>query len=95
MAHFFSRLSRYRDAEGTLLDNTLVLYGSGCSTTHWPKDLPTLVAGGRGMGLSHGRYVREGEQRMANLYLSLLHALGIEEDSFADSTGTLTSPVFG
>lgn len=32
---------------------------------------------------------------MANLYLSLLHALGIEEDSFADSTSTLTCPVFG
>lgn len=95
LAHFFSRLSKSRDREGTLLDNTLVLYGSGCSTTHWPKDLPTLVAGGRGMGLSHGRYVRDGEQRMANLYLSLLHALGIEEDSFADSTGTLTCPVFG
>lgn len=95
LAHFFSRLSTYRDVDGTLLDNTLVLYGSGCSTTHWPKDLPTLVAGGRGMGLSHGRYVRDGEQRMTNLYLSVLHALGIEEDSFADSTGTLICPVFG
>lgn len=43
-------LSHAGDREGTLLDNTLVLYGSGCSTTHWPKDLPTLVAGGVGWG---------------------------------------------
>lgn len=95
LAHFFTRLTSYRDLEGTLLDNTLVLYGSGCSTTHWPKDLPTLVAGGRGMGLSHGHYVRDGEQRMTNLYVSLLQALGIEAESFADSTSRLAGPVFG
>jgi len=95
LAHFFTRLSGYRDLDGTLLDNTLVLYGSGCSTTHWPKDLPTLVAGGRGMGLSHGHSVRDGEQRMASLYVSLLQALGIEAESFADSTGRLAGPVFG
>jgi len=95
LAHFFTRLTSYRDLEGTLLDNTLVLYGSGCSTTHWPKDLPTLVAGGRGMGLSHGHYARDGEQRMTNLYVSLLQALGIEAESFADSTGRLAGPVFG
>ncbi len=95
LAHFFTRLTSYRDLEGTLLDNTLVLYGSGCSTTHWPKDLPTLVAGGRGMGLSHGHYVRDGERRMTNLYVSLLQALGIEAESFADSTSRLAGPVFG
>jgi hypothetical protein len=95
LAHFFARLAGCRDVEGTLLDNTLVLYGSGCSTTHWPKDLPTLVAGGRGMGLSHGHYARDGEQRMTNLYVSLLQALGIEAESFADSTGRLAGPVFG
>jgi len=95
LAHFFTRLTSYQDLEGTLLDNTLVLYGSGCSTTHWPKDLPTLVAGGRGMGLSHGHYARDGEQRMTNLYVSLLQALGIEAESFADSTGRLAGPVFG
>ncbi|MGA0039925.1 MAG: DUF1552 domain-containing protein [Pirellulales bacterium] len=95
LAHFFTRLASFQDREGTVLDNTLVLYGSGCSTTHWPKDLPTLVAGGRGMGLSHGHYVRDGEQRMTNLYVSLLQALGIEQEAFADSTGSLRGPVFG
>lgn len=95
LSHFLTRLSGYRDLDGTLLDNTFVLYGSGCSTTHWPKDLPTLVAGGRGMGLSHGHFVCDGEQRMTNLYVSLLQALGIEQESFADSTGSLNCPVFG
>ena len=47
------------------------------------------------MGLSHGHFVCDGEQRMTNLYLSLLQALGIEQESFADSTGSLNCPVFG
>jgi hypothetical protein len=46
------------------------------------------------MGLKHGTYWRSGESRMSNMYLSILRSLGIEEESFADSTGTLDCPVF-
>lgn len=95
IAHFFERLNDYRDRNGTVLDNTIVLFGSGASTTHNPRNLPTLIAGGGSMGVKHGAYWRQGETRMSNLYLSILHALGIEQDSFADSTGTLSSSVFG
>lgn len=94
LAQFFSRLSEYRDRNGTVLDNTIVLYGSGASTTHLPLNLPTLVAGGQNMGLRHGTYWRDGEPRMSNMYLSILRSLGVEVEGFADSTGTLTSPVF-
>lgn len=94
LAHFFQRLHSYRDRQGSVLDNTIVLYGSGASTTHNPRNLPTLVAGGNNLGLRHGQYWRQGETRMSNLFLSILHALDIPQDSFADSTGTLNSPVF-
>lgn len=94
IAHFLARLSSYRDRDGSVLDNTIVLFGSGASTTHNPRNLPTLVAGGANLGLKHGVYWRSGEARMANLYVSILRALRIEQESFADSTGTLSAPVF-
>lgn len=94
LAHFFGRLGEYTDRDGSVLDNTVVLYGSGASTTHYPKNLPTLVAGGSKLGLKHGVYWRKDDARMSNLYLSILRALGVEKDGFADSTGTLGDPVF-
>jgi hypothetical protein len=94
VAHFLARLNHYRDKNGPVLDNTIVLFGSGASTTHNSHNLPTLVAGGASMGLKHGQYWRKDEARMANMYLSILRSMGIEQDSFADSTSTLTSTVF-
>jgi hypothetical protein len=93
LAHFFSRLNSYQDRDGTVLDNTIVLYGSGASTTHTSVNLPTLVAGGANMGL-HGAYWRDGQTRMSNMYLSILRSLGVEEESFSDSTGTLSNSIF-
>ncbi|MFN9605890.1 MAG: hypothetical protein ACK6A7_20990, partial [Planctomycetota bacterium] len=77
-----------------VLDNTIVLYGSGASTTHWPRNLPTLVVGGNNLGLRHGTYWRQNEGKMANLYLSILQSMGIDASGFADSTGTLATDVF-
>lgn len=94
IAGFLGRLNEYRDRNGTILDNTVVLYGSGASTTHTPRNLPTLVAGGGNLGLRHGQYWRGGEARMSNLYLGLLRSLDIPAESFADSTGTLDGPLF-
>lgn len=94
LAHFLGRLAEYQDRNGSVLDNTIVLYGSGASTTHNPRNLPTLVAGGANMGLKHGVYWRNGESRMSNMYLSILRSMGIEQESFADSTGTLTGSIF-
>lgn len=94
LAHFLQRLSEYRDYEGSVLDNTIVLFGSGASTTHWPKNLPTLLAGGTNMGIRHGTFWRQDDSRMSNLFLSILRSMEIELDQFADSTGALASPVF-
>jgi hypothetical protein len=95
LAHYLERLTSYNDRNGSVLDNTIVLFGSGASTTHNPRNLPTLLAGGNAMGLKHGNYWRNGETRMSNVYLSILRSLGIEKESFADSTGTLSRSIFG
>ena len=94
VAHFFKRLTGYKDRNGSVLDNTIVLFGSGASTTHNPRNLPTLIAGGSAMGLRHGLYWRSGETRMSNMHLSILRAMGIDRESFADSTTTLSDSIF-
>lgn len=94
IAHFLDRLNGYKDKNGPILDNTIVLYGSGASTTHNSHNLPTLIAGGANMGLKHGTYWRQDAARMSNMYLSILRSMGIEQESFSDSTSTLSSPVF-
>jgi len=94
LAHFFGKLNGYQDRNGSVFDNTIVLFGSGASTTHMPRNLPTLLAGGAAMGLKHGTYWRNGETRMSNVHLSILRSLGIEEESFSDSTGTLSDSIF-
>jgi hypothetical protein len=94
VAHFLGRLKQYQDMGSSVLDNTIVLFGSGASTTHNPTNLPTLVAGGKNLGLKHGTYLRKPKAPMSNLYLSILRSLGIEEPSFADSVGTLSDSIF-
>jgi hypothetical protein len=91
VAHFLKRLDEIEDPNGKVLDNTVVLFGSGCSTTHNVKNIPLLLAGGKNLGLAHGRHLNysQDKPKYSNLHLSLLHAMGIEQESFADSTGTI------
>lgn len=87
-AYFLDRLARTEDEHGPLLDRTLTVYGSCCSTTHNARNYPTAVAGGKALGVQHGRYVRfEKEEPFSNLLLSSLHAAGVPAESFSDSTG--------
>ena len=95
LARFFDRLESFHDARGTLLDNSIILYGSGASTTHNSTNLPTLLAGGANMGITHGRYVKfDKGMRMSNLHLSILHALDIRVPAFSDSTGVIRDGLF-
>jgi len=85
-------LADKREGERRLLDHTMVLYGSnmGDSNTHDNTNLPILLAGG---GFTHGQHLafhRENNTPLANLYLSMLHRLGVETDVFASSDGTLS-----
>ena len=94
IAYFMTRLQEFHDAQGSVLDNTIVLFGSGASTTHNPTNLPTLLAGGNNMGLKHGQFWRKPNTPMSNMYLSILHTLGVEVPAFADSSGTLSNSIF-
>ena len=67
---------------------------SGASTTHYSKNLPTMIAGGANLGLQHGQYWKDGDTRMSNVYLSILRSMEIHQESFADSTGTLNDSIF-
>jgi len=85
-------LTEHSDANGPLIDQTTVLFGSnlGNANAHTPVDLPILVAGG---GFSHGQHVvHEGGHNapLCNLYVTLLQNIGVEADAFGQSTGTLT-----
>lgn len=99
--------------EGSLLDNTLLLFGSASSAFHLSRNYPLLLAGGKNMGLKHGRYLNyagadayrggwaPGDKEpwteratredlpLSNLFVSMLQRLGVETDSFSDSTGKL------
>ena len=93
LAYFLKRMNEFQDQSGSVLDNTIVLYGSGASTTHRNVNLPTMIAGGANLGLKHGQYWT-GSTRMTNMFLSILHSMGIEEESFGDSHGTLGNSIF-
>ena len=85
-----TRLDSTPDGDGTLLDHSLYLLGSGMGNpdVHDHSNLPIIVAGGGGRGLRGGRHVKYAEQTpLANLHLSLLDNMGVHLDSFVDSTG--------
>lgn len=94
IAYFMSRLQQYQDVNGSVLDNTIVLFGSGASTTHNPTNLPTLLAGGANMGLKHGTHWRKPNTLLSNVYLSILRSMNIEQEAFSDSTGVLSDSIF-
>ena len=74
-----------------MLDRTLVLYGSSNSRTNLNRNYPLLLAGGGQLGLKHNHYLRFDEKTpMSNLFVSMVQAVGLEVDTFADSTGTLS-----
>jgi Protein of unknown function (DUF1552) len=92
-SYMLERLKSTKDGDGTLLDNTLMLYGSGMSNSniHNHSPLPVVIAGGAAGRLKGGRHLKYApETPMSNLLLTILHKAGIEEESVGDSTGPLT-----
>ncbi len=86
--YLLTKLKTYKDGQSTLLDNCVVLFGSGMghSDNHTVKRIPVILAGKGGGMLKTGRYLRYAEnQQLGRLHLSLLHGFGIDIDSFAKS----------
>jgi len=91
LAYFLEKLSATPDGDGTLLDHSLILYGSGMSdgNAHNHTPLPLVLAGGASGRLEGGRHIAATRATHANLLLALLDKLGVEADRFGDSTGML------
>ena len=91
-ARFLDRMKNTPDGDGSLLDHTLLLYGTGMgdSDHHTPVNLPAVVVGGGG-AIAGGRHVQYPMHTpFTNLGLTLLHKVGVERERVADSTGLLT-----
>lgn len=89
-AYFLEKLKATPEGDGTLLDHSLILYGSGMGNpnVHDHVNLPILVAGGAAGRHKGGRHIRYTEPTpLANLHLTLLEKVGVRLDSFADSQG--------
>ncbi len=81
-----------QEGESTLLDNSMILFGSSISdgNKHDPDNLPILLGGRAGGRINSGRHLAaEGEVPLCNLYTSMLDKIGIEVESFGDSTGRI------
>lgn len=91
LAYFLDKLKATPDGDGTLLDHSMIVYGSGLSdgNDHTHEDLPVLLAG-RGGGWKPGRHINFPEGTpMTNLYMTLLDRAGVKPESIGDSTGKL------
>src|SRR5438445_5686601 len=91
-AEFLGKLKATPEGNGTLLDHSLYLYGSGIGNpnVHDHTNLPILVAGGSASGMKGGRHIKYDKPKpLANLHLTLLDKVGVHLDSFADSNGKI------
>jgi len=91
LAELFQNLKSVREGDETLLDRTMILYGSnlGDANAHSTTNMPTLFAGG---GFRHGQHLEFDRQQnypLPNLFVSMLQRMGIEEEKFASGTGTM------
>jgi hypothetical protein len=93
VAHLLERLKTTPDGDGTLLDHSLILYGSAMSNSnvHNHAPLPVLIAGGAAGKLKGGRHLMYPEGTpMSNLLLTILDKAGVPQESVGDSTGLLS-----
>jgi hypothetical protein len=91
-AAWIRKLKSIPEGEGSLLDNSMIVYGAGLSdgNRHSHEDLPTLIAGSGGGRFAMGRrIVARKETPMCNLFLTMMERMGVHMEDFGDSTGRL------
>ena len=91
LAELFAKLKAVKEQDETLIDRTMILYGTnlGNANTHVTTNLPTIFAGG---GFKHGQHLafdKEHNYPLPNLFVSMLQRMGLEVDRFASATGTM------
>ena len=92
LAHFVDQLASTPDGDGTLLDHTVLLYGSGMSDSHLHlfRNLPTVVVHGTGVGIQGNRHIKAADGTpFTNLQMTLLDKLNLPVERFGDSNGEL------
>ena len=92
LAKFLEKLKSMKEGEGTVLDHSMIVYGSGIcdGDRHNHDDLPLLVAGKAGGAWKTGRHIKlASETPMANLYLTMADLMGAKAEHLGDSTGRL------
>jgi hypothetical protein len=91
-AYFLDKLQSTQDGDGSLLDHSMLLYGSGHGdpNIHDPHELPIIVAGGVAVRRGEGRHVRYAGAQLPDLHVSLLNKLDVPVDRVGDSTGRLS-----
>jgi Protein of unknown function (DUF1552) len=92
LVYMLERMKAIREGEKSLLDNSMVLFGSALrdGNSHNPHNLPIVLAGRAGGTLATGRHIAYGKDTpLCNLYVSMLERIGCPVDRFADSTGPL------
>jgi hypothetical protein len=91
-AYMLDKMKNIKEGSGNLLDNSMVLFGSALKdgNGHNPHNLPLVLAGKAGGTLSTGRHLNYAKDtQLCNLYLAMLHRMGVQADRFGDSTGEL------
>ena len=92
VSRFITRLHETPEGDGSMLDNTLVFYGSSNSKTHNNNNYPLVLAGGRNLGFKHNQFLQlDAKTPLANVFVTILDRMNIPQDGFADSTGELSS----
>ncbi|MBM3771383.1 MAG: DUF1552 domain-containing protein [Acidimicrobiia bacterium] len=92
-AHLVKKLNTLKEGDGTMLDSTLFLYGTGISdsNTHFHDDLPIALIGGKAAGIKGGRFFRYGKGTpLANLHITILEYMGVPIEKLGDSTGKVS-----
>lgn len=91
-AYFMSKMQATKDIDGTLLDNSMIVYGSSISdgNRHEHLNLPTVLAGGAAGKVHGGRHIRYKKGTpMTNLFLTMLDNAGVKPEKIGDSTGKI------
>ncbi len=91
-AYLVDKLSKLPEGDGSMLDHTLFLYGTGISdsNTHFHDDLPIALVGGKAAGIKGGRYIRYPKGTpLTNLHVTILQNIGVPVEQIGDSTGTV------
>ena len=101
LAGFLTRLNETPQGDGSMLDHTMVMYGSGMNNgvgiedgkgSHSTRQLPTLFAGGGKLGIKQGQHLvyEKDTTPLCNLHVTLMQGMGLEREHFVDGTGRLT-----